>query len=130
KGMDDKVLYFSDRPVRKAGFITVTQFMDNWSKGDDSFKKTPPNAAIVQAALYPSDKGRSQALAVELTNPTNTANDWTFDIKVMGGGRLEAAELSNVSVFVDGVDGAEVFPRARETHMKVGMSDYYYVYNE
>ena len=64
KGMDDKVLYFSDRPERKAGFITVTQFMDNWSKGNDSFKETPPNAAIVHAALYPSDKGSAQALAV------------------------------------------------------------------
>ena len=101
KGMDDKVLYFSDRPVRKAGFITLTQFMDDWSKGNDSFKKTPPNAAIVHAALYPSDKGRAQALAVELTNPTNTGDGWTFDMKVMGGGMLDEAVLSQVSVFVD-----------------------------
>ena len=103
QGMDDKVLYFSDRPVRKAGFITVTQFMDNWSKGHDSFKETPPNAAIVHAALYPSDKGRAQALAVELTNPTKTDNGWTFDMKVMGGVSVADAVVSGVSVFVDSV---------------------------
>ena len=103
KGMDDKVLYFSDRPVRKAGFITLTQFMDDWSKGNDSFKETPPNAAIVHATLYPNDKGRVQALAVELTNPTKTDNGWTFDMKVMGGVSVADAVVSGVSVFVDGV---------------------------
>src|SRR3990167_4232248 len=51
KGMDPKVLYFSDRPVRKAGFIAMTQFMSDWAKGNDSFKANPPNASIVHAAL-------------------------------------------------------------------------------
>ena len=110
KGMDDKVLYFSDRPVKKAGFITLTQFMDDWSKGNDSFKKTPPNAAIVHATLYPNDKGRAQALAVELTNPTKTDNGWTFDMKVMGGVSVADAVVSGVSVFVDALVALGVTP--------------------
>ncbi|MCX6995487.1 MAG: hypothetical protein NTY13_06820 [Chlamydiae bacterium] len=73
----------------------------NGGRTNDSFKKTPPNAAIVHATLYPSDKGRAQALAVELTNPTKTDNGWTFDMKVMGGVSVADAVVSGVSVWVD-----------------------------
>ena len=72
KGMDDKVLYFSDRPVRKAGFITMSQFMGDWAKGNDSFQANPPNVAIVHAALKTNAKGVAQALPVELIHPVVT----------------------------------------------------------
>ena len=95
--MDEKVLYFSDRPVRKAGFITMTQFMGDWAKGNDSFKANPPNAAIVHAALKTNEKGIAQAIPVELTHPVATANGWTFDLKDLQGkmstGRVFALTL-------------------------------------
>ena len=78
KGMDDKVLYFSDRPVRKAGFITMTQFMSDWAAGKNSFQTNPPNAAIVHAALKTNEKGIAQAIPVELTNPVVSKDGWVF----------------------------------------------------
>lgn len=45
QNLDDKVLYFSDRPIRQAGFILIPQCMSSWSKGHNSFKANPPNAA-------------------------------------------------------------------------------------
>ena len=102
KGMDDKVLYFSDRPVRKAGFITMTQFMGDWAKGKNSFQANPPNAAIVHAALESNEKGIAQALPVEMTNPVITANVWTFDLKDLQG-KISIGSYNGVSVFVDSV---------------------------
>ena len=100
KGMDDKVLYFSDRPVRKAGFITMTQFMGDWAKGGNSFQANPPNAAIVHAALKTNTKGIAQALPVELTHPVTTADGWSFQVKDLQG-KIEVGSYHGVSVFID-----------------------------
>lgn len=40
------VIYFSDRPNRIAGHMSLMKFSKNWSKGDDSFEKDPPNAVL------------------------------------------------------------------------------------
>lgn len=100
KGMDDRVLYFSDRPVRKAGFITTTQFMGDWAKGNNSFKANPPNAAMVHAALKTNEKGIAQALPLELTHPVITGNGWTFDLKDLHG-KLSVGSYDGIVLFID-----------------------------
>ena len=100
QGMDDKVLFFSDRPVRTAGCITMTQFMSDWAKGNNSFKANPPNAAIVHAALKTNDEGIAQAIPVELTNPVLTTNGWSFKLKDLQG-KISIGSYNRVSVFVD-----------------------------
>lgn len=100
KGMDDKVLYFSDRPVRRAGFITMTQFMGDWIKGHDSFQANPPNAAIVHAALRTNEKGIAQAIPVELMTPVTTENGWRFDLKDLQG-KISMGSYDGIIVFVD-----------------------------
>ncbi len=100
KGMDDKVLYFSDRPVRKAGFITMTQFMGDWAKGKNSFQANPPNAAIVHAALKTNEKGIAQAIPVELTHPVFSANGLTFHLKDIQG-KIRLGIRHDVTFFID-----------------------------
>ena len=39
-------LFFSDRPERITGHEGTEMFVDNWSKGSNSFAKNPPNAAL------------------------------------------------------------------------------------
>lgn len=104
KGMDNKVLYFSDRPVRKAGFITMTQFMNDWAKGKNSFQANPPNAAIVHAALKTNEKGIAQALPVELTNPKESPDGWVFHLKDLKG-MVNIGNYNGVIVFVDSGSG-------------------------
>ncbi len=99
--MDNKVLYFSDRPVRRAGFMTVDNFMSGWTKGSDSFQANPPNAAIVHAKLKTDDKGIAQALPVELMNPKATDNGWGFHLKDLEG-TISVGSYNGVSVLVDG----------------------------
>ncbi|OGT47828.1 MAG: hypothetical protein A3E83_03120 [Gammaproteobacteria bacterium RIFCSPHIGHO2_12_FULL_41_20] len=100
QGVDDKVLYFSDRPVRKAGFITMTQLMNDWAKGKNSFQANPPNAAIVHASLKSNEKGVAQAIPVELTNPVATANGWLFHVADLHG-KISIGSYHEVSVFID-----------------------------
>ena len=40
------VIYFTDRPARKAGHISLSDFVEMWNKGNDSFKADPPNATL------------------------------------------------------------------------------------
>jgi len=40
------VVYFTDRPARKAGHMSVSKFVEMWNKGSDSYKADPPNATL------------------------------------------------------------------------------------
>ena len=102
KGMDDKVLYFSDRPVRKAGFITMTQFMSDWAAGKNSFQTNPPNAAIVHAALKTNEKGIAQAIPVELTNPVVSKDGWVFHLKDIQG-NISIGSYNGIDIFIDDI---------------------------
>jgi hypothetical protein len=100
KGMDNKVLYFSDRPVRRAGFITMDNLMSDWTKGPNSFQDNPPNAAIVHADLKTHDKGVSQAIPVELTNPVVVEGGVMFHLKDLNG-TISMGDYNGVSIFID-----------------------------
>ena len=100
QGMDDKVLYFSDRPVRQAGFIAMTQFMGDWANGNNSFAVNPPNAAIVHTALKTNTEGVAQAIAVELTHPVAVKGGWSYQLTDLQG-KLGIGTYDKVSVFVD-----------------------------
>ena len=105
KGMDNKVLYFSDRPVRRAGFITMDALMTDWTKGPNSFQDNPPNAAIVHAALKTNDKGVAQAIPVKLMNPTAVDGGWMFHLKNLDGS-VSMGSYNGVSVFLDTVSSS------------------------
>ena len=100
KGMDDKVMYFSDRPQKVAGYITLTQFMGTWAKGKDSFKDNPPNAVINVANLKTNENDIAQTIPVMLMNPVVTANGWTFDLKGLQGEEIPVGSYKGISVFI------------------------------
>lgn len=54
--------WFTDRPVRDAGVMHTDLFVASWSRGKDSFKADPPNAALV----VQDSAGQSQAYAMEI----------------------------------------------------------------
>jgi hypothetical protein len=57
--------WFTDRPVRDAGTISTGLLIAGWSRGIDSFKADPPNAALV---IHDSS-GESQVYAMEILAP-------------------------------------------------------------
>ena len=46
KGVSPAVIFFSDRPQRVAGHVTLPRFLDAWDEGKESFAEDPPNAAL------------------------------------------------------------------------------------
>jgi len=40
------VIYFSDHMSRKVGHMSLSNFVEKWDKGVDSFKADPPNATL------------------------------------------------------------------------------------
>ncbi|MDG2053121.1 MAG: hypothetical protein P8J86_00280 [Phycisphaerales bacterium] len=44
------VTFFTDRPERHAGTMSISQFLGIWNQGKDSFETDPPNAALAVAS--------------------------------------------------------------------------------
>lgn len=101
QGLDPKVLYISDRPARKGGFIQLSKFMSRWEAANSSFGQVPPNAIITHAAMPTDNNGIARAIGVELINPVKLSdNVWKFKLKSLNG-KLSVGSYDGVSVFVD-----------------------------
>jgi len=74
------VIYFSDRPNRVAGHISLAKFVESWNKGVDSYKADPPNAVL---SIF--GENGSKNTVVELMNPKVKAGSISFNVKVLQG---------------------------------------------
>ncbi len=73
------VVYFSDRPVRVSGHITLEDFVALWDKGEDNFKANPPNAEL---AIYNENGDRHAVLII--SSPEVSGDAISFKVKVIG----------------------------------------------
>jgi hypothetical protein len=76
--VSDKTILFLDRPDRIVTSVNTTDFIDNWSQGEDSFAADPPNAALV----LDDEEQRQELAVIELYNPEydSGANTLKYDI--------------------------------------------------
>jgi hypothetical protein len=77
--VSDKTIMFSDRPDRIVTSQSTSDFVGNWSQGEDSFAADPPNAVLV----VDEEEGEGEDLAIiELYNPEydSEANTLRYDI--------------------------------------------------
>jgi len=88
------VLYFSDRPARKAGHITLAHFIEVWDKGSDSFKADPPNATL---SLLKKDGAKN--VVVELISVEQKSDSVVFKVVVLEGTSPE--DLKQSALFID-----------------------------
>jgi len=62
---NSEITWFTDRPNRDAGLMTIKQFAALWAKeGQDSFKANPPNASIV----FGSGQGKPKTAIAKMSN--------------------------------------------------------------
>ena len=69
------VLYFSDRPDRVAGHLSLEKFVESWNKGSDSFKADPPNATLSVLT-----KEGAKNVVVELTSVEQKRGSVVFKV--------------------------------------------------
>ena len=88
------VIYFSDRPARKTGHITLTRFVKMWDKGEDSFKSDPPNGVL---SVLKKDGG--QNVVVELKSAEMKKGSLYFNVEVLEGDLT--IPFGSASIFID-----------------------------
>ena len=79
-----QTLYFSDRPVRLAGHIKMSDYLEEWTEkaGKDNFGADPPNAAI---SIYEPGQPDNTLAVVELTEPRIDGSDLIYTYKLIEG---------------------------------------------
>ena len=70
------VVYFSDRPHRLSGMLSLQIFEQGWRQGPDSFKADPPNATL---SILGKDNNTN--VVVELTEPNVKVKEGTISFK-------------------------------------------------
>ena len=72
-----QTLYFSDRPVRVAGHLTMPAYMDEWKAGEgpDNFSSDPPNATL---SVYESGSHENTLAVVEISHPVIAGKDLVY----------------------------------------------------
>lgn len=94
------VIYFSDRPARIAGHMTMNEFFDTWYKGNDSFAIDPPNATLSLLS-----HGEPSHVVLELVSvaPSDDGSI-SFGIRVLKG-TLPSGVFGAATLFIDGCQG-------------------------
>ena len=93
------ITYFSDRPVREAGAVSLNGFQGLWTKGENSFAKNSPNAYVVglNTSVNPKD-----SQVVELSNLSVHNDVLIFKMEQLNYPHtIEVGDLGRVTVFVD-----------------------------
>ena len=89
------VVYFSDRPYRIAGHLSVEKFVELWGEGADSFAADPPNATL---SIY--DDSGDINVVIEITGtPDISSESVVFPVKVLQGDLPDMISAS--SLFID-----------------------------
>ena len=95
------VIYFSDRPARKAGHLSISEFIEMWDKGVDSFKADPPNATL---SVLTKDGAKN--VVVELMSVEQKSGSVVFKVAVLEG--KVKGTLAPATLFIDYFNGQQV----------------------
>jgi hypothetical protein len=79
-----QTLYFSDRPKRIAGHLTMQAYMEEWKAGEgpDNFASDPPNATL---SVYEAGQAGNTLTVVEISHPVIEGNDLIYHYKLIEG---------------------------------------------
>ena len=99
-----QAIYFSDRPKRVAGHLTMPAYLEEWTAaaGPNNFAKNPPNATL---SVYQPGQGTNTLTVVTLSQPVVEGKDIVYSYKLVEG-KVPAAGGAT-SLFIDwiGVGG-------------------------
>ena len=93
-----QTLYFSDRPVRVAGHLTMPAYMDEWKAGEgpDNFGSDPPNATL---SVYESGRHENTLAVVKISHPVIDGKDLVYSYRLIEGAMPKAGGAT--ALFID-----------------------------
>jgi hypothetical protein len=99
-----QAIYFSDRPQRVAGHLTMPTYLEEWTAaaGPNNFAKNPPNATV---SVYETGQSTNTLAVVTLSQPVVEGKDLVYRYKLVEGKVPTAGGAT--SLFIDwiGVGG-------------------------
>jgi hypothetical protein len=102
--VNQQTLYFSDRPVRVAGHLTMPAYMDEWKAGErpNNFTNDPPNATL---SIYEPGRNDNTLTVVKISHPVIDGKDLVYQYKLIEGTMPKAGGAT--ALFIDwiGVGG-------------------------
>lgn len=100
RNVSDAVVYFSDRPERIAGHVTLERFFHYWNNSPDNFDQDPPNAVL---SIVGHGQGYDNVVVV-LKKAALDGTTLTFDIDILSGVVSESGALhfKAAPLFIDG----------------------------
>lgn len=101
KEVSNKLEYFSARPERVSGLVSVQKFLTVWEKG---FSTVTPKAAVLGLDKNPRQK-KSVSLMVELSHPiySHDLKTMTYEARLLPGEKstIKSMELAALALFID-----------------------------
>lgn len=94
--VNQQVLFFSDRPDRIVGHLTMDQYLDEWTSVPDAFNDDPPNAAL---SVYEASGTDNAVAVVEIMNPVIDGNDIVYTYSLLEGSVPDSGGAT--SLFID-----------------------------
>jgi len=106
--VDPRVLWFTDRPIRHAGFVPTKRFIAAWDQsfgGGDS-----PNAAMVHVEVSAQVHGKQEPMAMALDHPVLKGNHLEFTVNHLQGDKILQGRIQHVRLFIDNAFGQAFCP--------------------
>lgn len=102
--LNKQIIYFSDRPKRITGTLSITKFLEIGKKGPDSFQVDHPNASIgvISSEAHGSNFAAYNAVILSHAKYDATNNLLSFSIKPLRG-TLTEDKIKYLTVFIDSV---------------------------
>jgi hypothetical protein len=93
-----QTIYFTDRPVREAGHISMSAFLEEWTAaaGPNNFSKNPPNATL---SVYEPGQKANTLTVVEISDPVVDGKDLVYRYRLIEGKMPTAGGAT--SLFID-----------------------------
>jgi len=103
--LSNKIILFSNRPDRIVVTQSIQDFIGNWTGGQDSFQKDPPNAALIVL----TENKKQDIFEIELLNPKydKDQNMLKYNFTFLGNATLSDSptNLGKSVLLIDSVSG-------------------------
>ena len=99
-----QILYFSDRPVRLAGHMTMATYINEWTPGAgvDNFTANPPNATL---SVLEAGKSDNTLVVVEISQPDLVGSDIIYQYRLIEGEIPKTGGVTALFIDMIGIGG-------------------------
>ncbi|HKY95174.1 MAG TPA: hypothetical protein VJL84_07695 [Kiloniellales bacterium] len=101
-GVSKQTLYFSDRPERIAGHMSLDAYLNEWTEGKDNFGEDPPNATL---SVYEKDTAENTLAVIEIFQPVVDGEDLIYSYKLLDGAVPEKGAATALFIDAIGIGG-------------------------